>query len=259
VPEPSIAWTRLKLESIWSLVEGDLQASERWAIEAYELATSSGEPDAETSFAGHMSRVRYFQGRYAEIVEPALAGAREADGLPSWRAAAALALIESGRTDEARDMALSEDVRSLRRDEFWFIAMLVWAQVCSRLPVRDRAQEVYELLAPFSGQLAAGGTILSGSVDWALGALATALERYENADRHFAAAAALEANLGAPLLLARTNAAWALALIGRGQPGDLDRAQNLLEQAEEVAERLGARGVAREAMECRTALAAIRG
>jgi class 3 adenylate cyclase/tetratricopeptide (TPR) repeat protein len=259
VPEPSIAWTRLKLESIWSLVEGDLQASERWAIEAYEVATSSGEPDAETSFAGHMSRVRYFQGRYAEIVEPALAGAREADGLPSWRAAAALALIESGRTDEARDMALSEDVRSLRRDEFWFIAMLVWAQVCSRLPVRDRAQEVYELLAPFSGQLAAGGTILSGSVDWALGALATALERYEDADRHFAAAAALEANLGAPLLLARTNAAWALALIGRGQPGDLDRAQNLLDQAEEVAERLGARGVAREAMECRTALAAIRG
>jgi tetratricopeptide (TPR) repeat protein len=112
---------------------------------------------------------------------------------------------------------------------------------------------------PFSGQLAAGGTILSGSVDWALGALATALERYDDAERHFVAAAELEARLGAPLLLARTHAAWALALIGRGQPGDLDRAQNLLEQAEEVAERLGARGVAREVVECRAALAAIRG
>jgi class 3 adenylate cyclase len=259
VPEPSIAWTWLKLESIWSLVEGDLQASERWAIQAHGVATAAGEPDAESSFAGHMSRVRYFQGRYAELVEPALAGARGADGLPSWRAAAALALIESGRTDEARDIALSEDVRSLRRDEFWFIAMLVWAQVCARLAVRDRAEDVYELLAPFSGQLAAGGTILSGSVDWALGVLAAALERYDDADRHFAAAAEFEAGLGAPLLLARTRAGWARALIARGESGDLDRAQKMLEQAEAVAERLGAAGVAREVVECRAALAAVGG
>ena len=33
VPEPLMAWTRLKLESGWALVLGDLQASEQWAIE----------------------------------------------------------------------------------------------------------------------------------------------------------------------------------------------------------------------------------
>ena len=38
VPEPWIACTRLKLESSWALVQGDLQASEQWAIEAHEVA-----------------------------------------------------------------------------------------------------------------------------------------------------------------------------------------------------------------------------
>jgi class 3 adenylate cyclase len=259
VPEPSIAWTRLKLESIWALVQGELHASEQWATQAYEVAAASGEPDAESSLGGGMSRVRYFQGRYEEIIEPALRGAGEANAPPSWRAAAALALIEGGRPDEAREMALAEDVQGVGWDEFWFISMSVWAEVFARLAVLDRAEEVYELLAPFSGQLAAGGTILSGSVDWALGALATALERYEDADRHFAAAAEIEVRLGAPLLLARTRAGWARALIARGQQEDLDRAQQMLEQAEEVADRLGAGQVAREVAECRAALAAISG
>ena len=137
-------------------------------------------------------------------------------------------------------------------DETWFIAMLIWAEVCSRLCVLDRADEVYELLAPFSGQLVAGGTIVSGSIDWALGMLATTLERYEDADGHFATAAEIEERLGAPLLLARTHAGWARALIARGRSEDLERAQHMLEQAEDS---VGAEGIAREIAECRTALA----
>ncbi len=70
--------------------------------------------------------------------------------------------------------------------------------------------------------------------------LAAALERYEQAEGHFAAAAEIEQRLGAPLLLARTRASWAGALIARGRPEDLERAQSMLEQAEETAKRLGA-------------------
>ncbi len=46
VPQPLIAWTRLKLESVWALVQGDLQAAEQWATQAHEVGTASGEPDA---------------------------------------------------------------------------------------------------------------------------------------------------------------------------------------------------------------------
>jgi class 3 adenylate cyclase/tetratricopeptide (TPR) repeat protein len=245
VPEPSIAWTRLKLESIWALIQGDLHASEQWAIQAHEVASASGEPDADGSFAGQLSRIRYFQGRYAAIVDPALLGSADRDGPSSWRAVAALALIEGGRADEAVDMALTVDIKSIRRDEFWFIAMLVWGEVCSRVRLRDPAEEIYELLAPFAGQLVVGGTIVSGSVDWALGTLAASLERYEEAEGHFSAATKFEQRLGAPLLLARTQVDWGRALIARGRSEDLDRAQTVLAQAEETAACLGAEGITR--------------
>jgi len=82
---------------------------------------------------------------------------------------------------------LAADFQGGRLDETWLMAMFTWAEVCSRLGVLDRADEVYGLLAPFSGQLVAGGTIVSGSIDWALGILARTMERYEDADGHFAA------------------------------------------------------------------------
>jgi class 3 adenylate cyclase/tetratricopeptide (TPR) repeat protein len=257
LPEPTIAWTRLKLESIWALVDGDLQASERWAREARTVGRASGQPDAETSFGGQISRVRYFQGRLGEAIESALQGANEPDSLTSWRSLAALALIEGRRPDESRELVLGTDFKGVRWDETWLMAMMTWAAACSRLGVRDRAAELYELLAPFAGQFVAGGSIMSASVATALGQLATALERYEDAETHFAAAAEMDARLGAPLFLADTRTDWAHALLARGRPEDLDRAQHLLTEAEDVAGRLGAEGIIGRVVECRRTLAAI--
>jgi hypothetical protein len=50
---------------------------------------------------------------------------------------------------------------------------------------------------------------------------------------------------------------WARALIARGRPEDLDRAQQLVGPAKETAERLGAGLVTREVADCRAALASI--
>ncbi len=255
VPEPFIAYVRLLYESGWACARGDLQASERWAIQAFEAGTASGEPDAAMISGALLNQVRRLQGRFGEFVEQIVQFAGEPDGLAGWRSGAALALIESGRADEARELALAEDFQSVRWDYTWSIAMFGWADVCSRLGLRDRAGELYELLAPFSGQLAVGGALVSGSFAWALGALAATLERYEQAEGHFAAAAEIEASLGAPLLLARTHVRWARALIARGRPEDLDRARPMLEQAGETAERLGAEGITREIAESRAALA----
>jgi tetratricopeptide (TPR) repeat protein len=137
--------------------------------------------------------------------------------------------------------------------------MFAWGDACCRLGLADRARELYEPLEPCSRQIAAAGSNVWGSFDWALGILATTLERYEQAEIHFAVAAEIEERLGTPLLLARTRASWARALIARGRPEDLDRAQQMLEQAEETAERLGGGLVAREVADCRAALAAISG
>jgi tetratricopeptide (TPR) repeat protein len=176
---------------------------------------------------------------------------------PAWRAAAAGALIESGREDEARALALAEDFQSVPWDWLWSGTMCGWAIVCARLQIVDRAGELHELLAPFADRLTVSGALVSGSIPSTLGSLATTLERYEQAEEHFAAAAEIEERFGAPLFLARTRASWARALIARGRPEDLDRAQHMLEQAEEVAERLGGGFVTREVAECRAVLGAL--
>jgi class 3 adenylate cyclase len=258
VPQPYISYLRLMLESSWAIVQGDLQASERWSSQAFEAGTAAGEPDAVMIFGAHLSTVRYFQGRLGELVERIVQLADEQDN-STLRAGGALALIESGRENEARQLALAEDLRRAPWNQTWSITMFLWADACSRLRVVDHAAELYELLAPFSGQLATNGGLVYGSIASALGALAAILERYEQVEGHFANAAEIEESLGAPLLLARTHAAWARALITRGRPEDLDRAQPMLDQAHDTATRLGAKVITREIAECRAALDAVGG
>jgi class 3 adenylate cyclase len=256
VPQPVIVWTQLKLESNWALVQGDLQAAEQWATKAYELGTAAGEPDALISFTGQLSRIRLFQGRFGELAERTLQRSAEPDSLMSWRAAAAMALIESGREEEARELLLAADFDA-RGDETWLIAMILWAEACSRLRVVDRASEIYELLAPVPAQFVAGGTVVSGAIGTPLGRLAETLERYVDAEAHFAAAAEIEERLDAPLFLSLTHLGWARALIARGRLADRDRAQHMLEQAEDTARRSGAEVITRLVAECRALSAAV--
>jgi tetratricopeptide (TPR) repeat protein len=141
---------------------------------------------------------------------------------------------------EAVQLALAEDFDRVPMAAVWSGAFYGWAEVCSELGLVDRAGELYELLAPFAGQVASGGSQLYGSFAWPLGRLAVTLGRFEQAEEHFAAAAQIDERLGAPLFLARTNADWANALISRGRPEDLDRVEPMLEQAERAARRAGA-------------------
>src|SRR5262249_54296232 len=157
--------------------------------------------------------------------------------------------------DEAGRLALAEDLERVPMDAAWPGAMIGWAEGWSALGLRDRAAETYELMAPYARQLASGGSLFFGTLDWALAQLAPPLERPDQAEEHCAGAAAIDERLGAPLFLARTNADWAGALIARGRPEDLDRITPMLEQAEGAARRAGAAGILATVAECRSALA----
>lgn len=257
VPQASLRWAWLVADATWSLVQGDLQASERLAIQAAEAGT--GEPDAFIAFGVQLFAVRHLQGRLGELAEQSLALTRRQESVAGHRAGAALALIESGREDQAREMALAEDLQGIPLEQSWSLAMILWAMVCSRLRIVARAGELYELITPFSDRFAGNAATVFGTFAWALGALAAALERHEQAQEHFAAAAEIEQRVGAPLFLARTHAGWAATLIARGHPRDLDRSQQMLAQAHDTATHLGAEGIVREVAECRAALTATSG
>jgi class 3 adenylate cyclase len=256
--EPGVRWAWLMTDAGWSLAQGDLERSELLAVEAVQAGIGT-EPDAAVIFGVQLFAVRYFQGRLAELVEQSLTLSQRAHAFAGHRAGAALALIAAHREQEARELALAERLAEIPLDQGWGHGMMLWAVVCSRLGLTDRCRECYESISPFPGQLVGNGGWIVGTFDWALGILAAALQRREQADDHFAAAAEIEERLGAPLLLARTQLDWARALLARGRPEDLQRAQHMLEQAEEVAGRLGAGLVTREVAECRAALAGVGG
>jgi class 3 adenylate cyclase len=255
LPQASLRWGWLMSQATWSFIQGELGESEGWAVQAAEAG--AGEPDAFIAVGVQLFAMRHLQDRLREIADQAVAIMRRPEGVAGHRSGAALALIESGREDEARELALAEDLREISSEQAWYHAVILWAMVCSRLALGERAGELYGMLAPFSGRLAGNALCVFGSVDWGLGILATTLERWEAAGEHFAAAAELEERLGAPLFLARTRAGWARVLIARGRPEDRDRAQTMLQQAEDTAARLGAGLITREVAECRAALAAI--
>jgi class 3 adenylate cyclase/tetratricopeptide (TPR) repeat protein len=257
IPQPSFEWACLLWECVWELIQGDLAASERTAMLAFEVASTSGEPDAALFLGGQLLNIRSLQGRSGELVEQVTQFARGPDSLPAWRSAAATSLLECGRDGEALELALAEDFQRVPWDPIWLVTLFGWSDACSRLGLADRAGELYDLLAPYPDRFAVSGSLAYGSIAWALGRLAATMARYTQADEHFATAVEIEERLGAPLFLARTHASRAAALIASGRPEDLERAEPMLAQAEEVAAALGAEGTVRDVAQSRSALAAI--
>src|SRR5207237_9449529 len=98
------------------------------------------------------------------------------------------------------------------------------------------------------------GTLVawSGSASHHLGMLATTLGRLEEADRFFAAADATHGTIPAPVWLARTRLEWARMLLARRQPGDAERAGELLDRAVAAARELGLGNVERRAVQLLT-------
>ena len=76
-----------------------------------------------------------------------------------------------------------------------------------------------------------------------LGLLAATMSRWEEAQRHFAAALTMNARMGAKPALARTQYAYARMLLTRGQPGDHEYARSLLDEALALSHALGIRAL----------------
>jgi hypothetical protein len=120
------------------------------------------------------------------------------------------------------------------------------AEAACSLGDTRRATALYELLTPYEDRV--GVTYsenVTGSVARYLGLLATTLERWEAAERHFADALAINERVGARPSLAHTQHDQARMLLTRG--GDLSRARELLTGCRRTYRRLGMQGWADKA------------
>jgi tetratricopeptide (TPR) repeat protein len=221
--------------------------AEAQVFATFEMGTAGGQPDATSAFGAQLSTLRNNQGRNAELTDVMRANVESQPHIPAWRAALARLYAETGQLAEAR-----EQVDILRADGFdhplnwaWCSYMVTLSEAVCELQDRSAAAVLYERLHPLAGQLyvLVGLIVCGGSYALYCGMLAACLGRWDDAERHFADALAMNERLGARPFVVRTRRAWAGMLLDRAAPGDAARARDLIAAGLAEAEPLG---VARE-------------
>lgn len=237
-------WLENNLRAMRALLEGRFAEGERLASESLAHGQRIGNPDAGPYYVVHLFTVRRAQGRLGELEGAIRAAIRQYPAIPVYRMGLANLLSEVGRMDEAREafeQAFALDLDDFPRDGLWAHVLNEAALVCHRLGDRERARRVYELMRPYDGYVVVLGPTIGceGAVGRYLGLLAGMLGRFEEAERHFEAALALNTRLKARPFVAQTREEYASLLFQRDGPGDRERGQALLARALAGYEELG--------------------
>jgi tetratricopeptide (TPR) repeat protein len=248
--QPTMRWLATYDRANLEIIAGRLAEAEQHAHEALQIATLSAQPDALSFFTSQLTNIRYEQGRLAEL-QPLIAQVvAENPGIPAFRAVLALACCEGDLDDEARRILAHETSSAfaeLPPDVTWLPGLAIYAEVAAHLQDGAAGEVLYDLLAPWAGQVVYSGISAWGSVDHHLGAVAGVIGRYAEAEEHLRQAADLNAALRAPIWVARSELATARVLLARDGVQDRERGRALLERAAATAQRLGSATLARRA------------
>ncbi len=234
--DPVTSWTALVHRTLQHVLAGRFQEAEAGAQEALAAGQRALVPSAMQYFGVQLFALRHAQGRLAELEPAARELASQFADNAAWRAALAFLYVELGREVEARrelEVLAANTFAALPRDHNWLVALAFCAQVAAVLGDVERAGQLYELLLPFADRcsVAAPGVAFIAAIAHNLGVLATTLERFDDAGRHFDAALDTHARMGARPLLAHTQREYAAMLFRRGATGDRHRAVELLAEA----------------------------
>ncbi len=248
--QPTLQWFVAMQRAGRALRRGRTEEAEGLVLDAGRAGEAAGQPDAGVLRLWLQFSVRFEQGRLGELLDDLLRHVAEFPALPGARALVALAYAELDRLDDARQalQPLASSNFDLPVNTNWLRAVTDIAAACARVGDREWAATLYRLLTPYPNLFPTAnlGTP-TGSVGHYLGLLAGVLGRFDESEAHLASAEAAHERSEAPTWLARTRLEWARILLLRGQPGDAERAQQLLDQGLVTARDLGLAGVERHA------------
>ncbi|MEM7141324.1 MAG: AAA family ATPase [Actinomycetota bacterium] len=218
------------------------------ATEAFAIGTEAGEPDAFDFYAAGLMTVRWRQGRGMEVMDLLRQGVVDNPEVTAYRSALAGILADEGHLAEPSEM-LADEARSgfiSRINSGWSSAIGSWAHGAAEAGDASSAAVLYELLAPWAGQIATARTSSQRLIDSYLGGFAIVLGRYEDAEMHFAAAERITEEFGAHGLTAEDDVRRARLQQAKG---DDAAARQFAERALEGAQATGYALVERHARE----------
>ena len=240
-----------------ALLHGELEEGERLAEHAMVVGQRRQEPRALLAYAAQVGLIRFEQHRMGEL-EPILrAYVEQYPVLDVARSGLAMAYVEAGREAEARvqfEYLARDDFTALRRDWNWLATMAILSTLCVFIGDRERAARIYDLMLPYAERIAMIGwtEVCYGSVSRYLGNLAALLNRYDDAQRHYESAIAMNAKIGGRGWLAHSQQEYAAMLLERGDDEDRPRAKALNDQALAAADLLGMRTLQESARALKT-------
>ena len=240
-----------------ALLDGRLLEVEPRLQQALELAPLAPHlQDALLNVSAQQLILRREEGRLDEM-EALLTGAVEQyHTTPAVRCTLVYFFSELGRKEEAQrefQRWASDNFTTLPRDMLWLFSLTNLAAGCVFLKDTERAALLYALLLPHAEQnvMIAPTSAYADTVAHFLGMLATLLERWDEAEHHFACAIERNLRMGARPRLAHTRYSYARMLFTRNQDGDKDKAEALLSQALATAQELGMTGLEEKIQELR--------
>ena len=241
--QPVHTWWAVSARGLLALLEGRFDDAEPLIAAAFRLGVRAHRSDALSAHALHSFQLRREQGRLAEMEDVIWRSAQEFTWYPMFRCALANLYCELGREAEARvefEQIAADDFAGLPFDNEWLFGMSLVSEVAHVLGDGRRAETLYRQLLPYAKRNAFGafeGCV--GSVSRYLGRLAAAMSRGDDAVRHFQESLERNTQMGARPWVAHTQHDLAVTLIKRDNPGDAERADELLDAALRTCEELG--------------------
>jgi hypothetical protein len=248
--QPGLLWATMHHHATLRVLHGDADA-EAAIIASHQFGVTAGQP--EPFWMCQRFSLYLEQGRLGEV-EEWFRQMAERTQHPLVKANCAHILAETDRMEAAAgvfdDLAAATSLVQPTNNTAWLIFNIECAWLCARLGRDDCVPRLRSNLEPYADQFVVGafGGWLLGSVAFYLGLLARTIGDWPEAEAYFAAAAATHERMGAPAWLARTRLEWARMLLTRGEPGDGERAHDLLSQALAPARELGLASIERDAV-----------
>ena len=250
--QPGLRWLAMMHRAGRELQVGRISEAARLAGEAAELGRLAGHSDTDVLYPYQRCLIGFELGRITDVVD-ALAELRPRSGgvapvVTSMLALAWAELDEPIKASSAFEELAASAFVDMRVDSTWLVGITNAAMTCAYLRDTSRASVLSGMLEPYADQMPVSGLGMpGGSVSHYLGLLATTLERYDEAEGRFRAAAETHTRIGAPTWLARTELEWARLLLRRDRPGDRTQAREFLGRALDAAHLLDLATVARRA------------